>query len=89
MKGKVGALLFNVEQSQNVEQSRKFTCEKPLMEQLEIMEEYTAVHRSMLDSSKEEREVACLKVIFPRLLRTIQNQDLFAGRLDFLPTRRP
>lgn len=85
MKGKEGALLFNVEQSQNVEQSRKFACEKPLMEQLEIMEEYTAVHRSMLDSFKEEREVACLKVIFPRLLRTIQDQDLFAGRLDFLP----
>ncbi len=85
MKDKEGTLLFNVEQVQNVEQSRKFACEKPLLEQLEIMEEYTSVHKSMSGASKEEREVACLKVLFPRLLRTIQDQDLFAGRLDFLP----
>ena len=85
MKGKESPLLFNVEQTQNVEQSKKFACEKPLMEQLEIMEEYTSVHKSMLGASKEEREVACLKVLFPRLFRRIEAQDLFAGRLDFLP----
>ena len=38
-------LKFNVETAQNVEQSKKIPCCKPLEEQLEIMEEYTAVHQ--------------------------------------------
>ena len=35
---------FNVEGAQNVEVSWKIPCEKPLVRQLEIMEEYTRVH---------------------------------------------
>lgn len=76
---------FNVETVQNVEQSKKIPCEKPLMEQLEIMELYTDTHRRHLGDSREMREAECLKVLYPRLFRTIQDGDLFAGRLDFLP----
>ena len=84
-------LKFNVETAQNVEQSKKIPCCKPLEEQLEIMEEYTAVHQKYsTDISQgrhgiERREIECLKVLFPRLLRPIQDCDLIAGRLDFLP----
>lgn len=76
---------FDVEGSQNVEVSEKIPCEKSLVRQLEIMEEYTAVHKKFSEASKERREVECLKVIFPQMFRTIEKQDLFAGRLDFLP----
>ena len=76
---------FDVEGSQNVEVSEKIPCEKILVEQLEIMETYTAVHKKFSGASKERREVECLKVIFPRMFRSIERQDLFAGRLDFLP----
>lgn len=76
---------FDVEGSQNVEVSEKIPCEKSLVRQLEIMEEYTAVHKKFSGASKERREVECLKVIFPQMFRTIEKQDLFAGRLDFLP----
>lgn len=71
--------------AQNVEVSVKFPCEKSVMEQLEIMEEYTKVHKESSSLSKEERELNCLKVIFPRLFRSVENQDLTVGRLDFLP----
>ncbi|MBQ7268652.1 MAG: pyruvate formate lyase family protein [Bacteroidales bacterium] len=76
---------FNIETAQNVEISKKIPCEKSLPEQLEIMERYTRVHREHLGSSKEIREAACLEVLYPTLLRHIQDQDLTAGRLDFLP----
>lgn len=76
---------FDVEGSQNVEVSEKIPCEKSLVRQLEIMEEYTAVHKKFSGASKERREVECLKVIFPQMFRIIEKQDLFAGRLDFLP----
>lgn len=85
-------LKFNVETAQNVEQSKKIPCCKPLEEQLEIMEEYTAVHRRFsanIDNEGrhgiERREIECLKVLFPRLFRPIEECDLIAGRLDFLP----
>jgi pyruvate-formate lyase len=71
--------------AQNVEVSVKFPCEKSVMEQLEIMEEYTRVHRESSSLSKEERELNCLNVIFPRLFRKVEQQDLTVGRLDFLP----
>lgn len=77
--------VFNVETSQNVEISRKIPCEKPLLEQLEIMERYTRVHRECACLSKELREVECLKVLYPTLFRRIPETDLIAGRLDFLP----
>lgn len=76
---------FNLETAQNVEISKKIPCEKPLLEQLEIMERYTAVHREHLGASKEKREAACLQVLYPTLFRHIQDGDLIAGRLDFLP----
>lgn len=76
---------FDVEGGQNVEVSRKIKCEKPLIRQLEIMERYTETHKRFSGSSLERREVECLKVIYPELFRSIEEQDLFAGRLDFLP----
>ena len=76
---------FNVEGAQNVEISKKLPCEKPLIVQLEIMEPYTAVHKACAALPKEIREVECLKVLYPTLFRKITNQDLIAGRTDFLP----
>ncbi len=76
---------FNVEVAQNVEISKKIPCQKPLLEQLTIMERYTDVHRSMSNSTKEHREVECLKVLYPTLFREIESCDLIAGRIDFLP----
>ena len=76
---------FNVETVQNVEQSKKIPCSKPLPEQLEIMEAYTQTHRRLSGETRERREVECLKVLYPRLFRPIEEGDLFAGRLDFLP----
>lgn len=76
---------FDVEGSQNVEVSRKIACEKPLVRQLEIMEKYTEVHKNSLGLSKEMRELNCLKVIYPEMFRSIEDGDLIAGRLDFLP----
>lgn len=76
---------FDVMGAQNVEVSEKLPCEKSLIEQLDIMEEYTAVHRSHLTDSKEIREAACLSVLYPRMFRSIESQDKIAGRLDFLP----
>ena len=76
---------FDVEGAQNVEVSKKIPFEKPLTEQLEIMERYTAVHRQFTGASNTRREAECLKVIFPALFRSVEDQDLIAGRLDFLP----
>ena len=76
---------FNVETAQNVEQSKKMPCCKPLMEQLGIMEQYTKTHQRYTNQSKERREIECLKVLYPTLFRPIENTDLIAGRLDFLP----
>lgn len=76
---------FDVEGGQNVEVSKKIKCEKPLLRQLEIMEQYTETHRKYSTASKERREVECLKVIYPQMFRSIEETDLIAGRLDFLP----
>ena len=76
---------FDVEGGQNVEVSKKIRCEKPLAEQLEIMEEYTEAHKRYAGASKERREAECLKVQFPKMFRSIEDSDLIAGRLDFLP----
>ncbi|MBQ9036199.1 MAG: pyruvate formate lyase family protein [Erysipelotrichaceae bacterium] len=69
----------------NVEIKSKLACEKSPREQVEIMELYTETHRKFSQSSKSRRELECLKVIYPRLLRTILPDDLLAGRMDFLP----
>ena len=74
-----------IEGVQNAEVSKKIPCEKSLEEQLEIMELYTETHKRYSREEKEKREAECLKVLFPRLFRSIQDQDLIAGRLDFLP----
>lgn len=76
---------FDVEGGQNVEVSKKIKCEKPLVRQLEIMERYTETHKMFSGSSKERRETECLKVIYPEMFRSIEDGDLIAGRLDFLP----
>jgi len=71
--------------AQNVEVSIKIPSEKGPREQLKIMEEYTKVHRESTGLSKEQRELNCLRVIYPALFRSIEEGDLIAGRLDFLP----
>ncbi len=76
---------FNVETVQNVEISKKLPPEKMPAEQLAIMERYTETHRLMSSKSKELREVECLKVLYPALFRKVEDADLLAGRLDFLP----
>lgn len=76
---------INVEGVQNVSVSKKIPSEKSLEEQLEIMEAYTKAHRESSNQSKSIRELNCLKTIFPVLFRHIEDQDLIAGRLDFLP----
>ncbi|MBQ9036682.1 MAG: pyruvate formate lyase family protein [Erysipelotrichaceae bacterium] len=68
----------------NIEIKPKLKCEKPVKEQLEIMELYTETYKANLDKPKEIREIECLKVIYPRMLRTIMPEDLLAGRLDYL-----
>ena len=76
---------FDVNGAQNVEVSVKVPCEKTLEEQLAIMEAYTEAHKAHRESPKELREAACLQVLYPRLFRKIEDGDLLAGRLDFLP----
>ncbi len=76
---------FDLDGVQNVEVSKKLPCEKSVAEQLTIMERYTATHRESLSLSREQRELACLRVLYPTLLRQIEPEDLFAGRIDVLP----
>ncbi len=76
---------FQAEMAQNVEVSHKLAPELPPIGQLRLMERYTQVHRAHLGKSKEEREAACLMVLYPALLRAVEPGDLIAGRLDFLP----
>lgn len=77
-------MAFNAEIAQNVEVSIKIPPELSPMAQLELMERYTAVH-SAPGQTKEGREAACLRVLYPALFRSIEPADLIAGRLDFLP----
>ncbi len=76
---------FDVNGAQNVEVSKKLPCEKPLIKQLEIMEQYTAAHKAFTGQAKEKREVECLKVLYPTLFREIEQEDKIIGRIDFLP----
>lgn len=76
---------INIDGEQNVEVSKPIPSEKTPQEQLQIMEAYTATHKKFTGKNKAFREVNCLKVIFPTLFRSIEEKDLFAGRLDFLP----
>lgn len=76
---------INIDGAQNVEVSKKIPCEKTPIEQLEIMEKYTEMHKKYKDADKSKREIECIKTIFPALFRSIEDTDLIAGRLDFLP----
>lgn len=76
---------ISIDGVQNAEVSIKIPCEKSLEEQLEIMEAYTKAHQESKHLNKAFRELNCLKVIFPTLFRSIESEDLIAGRLDFLP----
>lgn len=70
---------------QNVEVSIKIPPEKSPLEQLEIMEAYTNAHINSHNFDKAQREINCLKTIYPTLFRSIEDTDMIAGRLDFLP----
>ena len=76
---------INIEGEQNVSVSKRLPCEKSTDEQLAIMEAYTQAHRESEHLGKAQRELNCLKVLFPTMFRSIEPQDLIAGRLDFLP----
>lgn len=76
---------INIDGVQNVEISKKIPCEKSLEEQLLIMENYTNAYKKHRNEDKAIREIACLKTIYPALFRSIEEDDLIAGRLDFLP----
>lgn len=76
---------FDVDGVQNVEVSRKLPPQMTPAQQLDLMERYTQVYDAHLGAAKEQRELACLQVLYPALLRRIEPEDLFAGRLDFLP----
>ena len=77
---------FNVDGIQNVEVSKKLPPQMSPSEQLALMQRYTDTHRACADLSKEEREVRCLQVLYPALLRRMEPGDLFLGRLDFCPS---
>ena len=76
---------INIDGIQNCEVSVKIPCEKTPLEQLEIMEAYTQAYKDSIGLDKARREINCLKTIYPVLFRTIEDTDLIAGRLDFLP----
>ena len=76
---------INIDGAQNVEVSKPIPSQKSPQEQLEIMEAYTRTHQNGAHLDKAFREINCLKVIFPRLFRTLEPGDQIAGRLDFLP----
>lgn len=76
---------INIDGVQNCEVSIKIPCEKSPQEQLQIMEAYTRAYQNSEGKDKARREIECLKTIYPTLFRTIEETDLIAGRLDFLP----
>ncbi|MFT4006636.1 MAG: pyruvate formate lyase family protein [Lacrimispora sp.] len=76
---------LNIDGAQNVEVSKPIPSEKSPQEQLAIMEAYTRAHMDSQGMDKARREINCLKTIFPVLFRSMEGDDLLAGRLDFLP----
>ncbi len=76
---------INIDGAQNVEVSKPIPSEKSPIEQLEIMEAYTKAHKEASNEDKALRELRCLEVLYPTLFRSVQDKDLIAGRLDFLP----
>ena len=70
---------------EQVEVNKKVECEKSLEEQLAIMEEYTRTHEKYSGGNIFKRELECLKVLYPKMFRSIEKQDLVLGRVDALP----
>lgn len=68
-----------------VEIAKKIPCQKSVEEQIQLVEAYTQAHRDNLDKSTVQRELACLKVIYPATFRTVEDTDLVVGRTDVLP----
>lgn len=71
--------------AEQVNVNKKIGIEKSPFEQLQIMKEYTLAHQQHLTNAKEFREINCLNVLYPRLFRKIEAQDLVIGRVDALP----
>ena len=63
---------FNVDGIQNVEVSKKLPPQMSPSEQLALMQRYTDTHRACADLSKGEREIRCLQVLYPALLRRME-----------------
>ena len=70
---------------QNVAVAPKEPLYKTDVEQLEIMVRYTETHKQFSGDQKLEREIACLRVLFPHLFRPMYEGDLLVGRYDALP----
>lgn len=68
-----------------VEINKKAPCEKPVHQQIDIMEAYTNAHRDNSDKSIARRELECLKTIYPITFRHVEDNDLVVGRTDVLP----
>jgi pyruvate-formate lyase len=54
-------------------------------EEIKVMEEFTETYKRFYSEHNAIREAMCLKVQFPAVLCRIQEGDLFAGRLEYLP----
>ncbi len=76
---------INIDGAQNVEVSKPIPPQKTKEEQLAIMEAYTLAHKQSEGLNKAQREINCLKTLYPVLFRSIETDDMLAGRLDFLP----
>ncbi|MEG2931539.1 MAG: hypothetical protein RR825_07105, partial [Ruthenibacterium sp.] len=76
---------FDVDGVQNVEVSKKLPPQMTPAQQLVLMQQYTETHRAGAALPREERELRCLNVLYPALFRTMEPDDLFLGRMDFLP----
>ncbi|MHC1735814.1 MAG: pyruvate formate lyase family protein [Erysipelotrichaceae bacterium] len=70
---------------QNVAVAPKEPLNLSDLEQLELMIRYTQTHASYREDQKFEREMACLRVLFPRVFRPMYEDDLIVGRYDSLP----
>ncbi len=55
------------------------------VQQVELMVRYTKTHATFNDDQKLQREMACLRVLFPVTFRPMYEDDLILGRYDALP----
>ncbi|HYE82630.1 MAG TPA: pyruvate formate lyase family protein [Clostridia bacterium] len=52
-------------------------------ENIQYLLDFTEVYRKHMASPKALREIACLRVQFPRCFQRVQSKDLFAGRRSY------